>query len=79
MEGDYVVVLAAQGALVRRVVRDDGGVVFIASPPEFERRQQGLDALDPVGFPRDVVFAYDGAAKAMLDSGHFLPANATGY
>ena len=79
MEGDLVVVRAKTGALVRRVVEAQGDLVFISSPDEYDKRVKGLSALDPVGFLRGDVFAYDELAQAMLARGDFVWTDARPY
>ena len=71
MKGDLVVVQSAEGPLLRQVVEADENVVFIASPDQYQRRVEGLSALDPVGFPRSYVYVYDPEAKGILDGGDF--------
>jgi hypothetical protein len=59
MKGDFVVLRAYDGPVVRRVVEVVGDVVYIASDDQFSLIASGLPSVEPVGFPRRDVFQYD--------------------
>jgi hypothetical protein len=60
MRGAKVIARAFGGVpVVLRVWETGRGVVYLASEAEFEKRQAGRDALEPIGFPASDVFAYD--------------------
>lgn len=59
MRGEKVIARAFGGhPLVRRVWAVGNGVVYLASEVEFEKREAGGKALEPIGFPVGDVFAY---------------------
>ncbi len=59
MKGEFVVLRAYDGPLVRRVVAAEQDVVYVATDEQYGLLAQGLPALEPVGFPREDVFQYD--------------------
>lgn len=60
MRGEKVIARAFGGIpLVLRVCETGRGVVHLASEAEFQKRQAGKEALEPVGFPAADVFTYD--------------------
>lgn len=79
MEGDYVLVQAIQGPLVRRVVREDARLVFITHPDEYEKRARGQDAMPPVGFPRAFVYQCSPATCKQIKDGTFIWEGAVPY
>ncbi|MEK6244042.1 MAG: hypothetical protein AABM33_06020, partial [Pseudomonadota bacterium] len=58
MKGDFVILRAFGGPIVRRVVAQADEIVFIASDEQFSLLVNGLPALEPVGFHRRDVFQY---------------------
>lgn len=79
MKGDLVVLRSADGPLLGRVLDATEGLVYIASPEQYQRRAEGLAALDPVVFPREHVFIYDPNAEVMLARGDFAWTDAVPY
>ncbi|HKP38185.1 MAG TPA: hypothetical protein VJT71_15105 [Pyrinomonadaceae bacterium] len=60
MRGEQVIARAFGGAaVVLRVWGVGDGVVYLASEAEFQKREVGRMALEPIGFPAADVFAYD--------------------
>ena len=59
MRGDRVVVRDFQGnALIRMVWDTYDGVVYVTNEEQFKRLQEGLIALQPIGFPAQDVFKF---------------------
>jgi hypothetical protein len=44
---------------VLRVWESNGKMIYLSEESQFQRLSNGLDALRPVGFPPEDVFAYD--------------------
>lgn len=62
MRGEKVIARAFGGVpVVLRVWEVGHGVVYLASEAEFEKREAGKPALEPVGFPARDVFVYEEA------------------
>ena len=62
MRGEKLIARAFGGVpVVLRVWETGRGVVYLASEAEFEKRQTGREALEPIGFPASDVFVYDEA------------------
>lgn len=60
MRGEKVIARAfGDVPVILRVWETGRGVVYLASDAEFEKRQAGKKALEPIGFPVADVFAYD--------------------
>ena len=59
MTGEFVIVRAYNGPLIRRVLEVRPGVVYIASEEQYELWERGQPALEPVGFRLQDVFQYE--------------------
>lgn len=62
MRGECVLARGFGGVvLVRRVWEVGNGLVYLSSDAEFVKLEAGQDALPPIGFPVNDVFAYNEA------------------
>jgi len=60
MRGEKVIARGFDGvAVVLRVWDVGDGVAYLATDTEFEKREAGRTALEPVGFPLADVFTYE--------------------
>lgn len=59
MRGEKVICRGFGGVpVVLRVCETGRGVVYLASEAEFQKREAGKEALEPIGFPATDVFVY---------------------
>jgi hypothetical protein len=69
MRGSLVVARCYRdAAVVLRVWDCNKNVIYLSEESQFQRLSTGLDALRPVGFPANDVFAYDPALAEKLGS-----------
>lgn len=73
MRGSLVIARDYKGSpLLRRVWGTGSRVVYLSEEGQFQQLSTGVDALRPIGFPTEDVFAYDpklaqGIASGSLD------------
>lgn len=60
MRGDLVIVKAyGEIPLIRRVWSEGVRVIYITNDEQLKLLENGKDALEPIGFPREDVFKYN--------------------
>lgn len=70
MRGSLVIARDYKGApLLRRVWETCSRVVYLSEESQFQQLSTGLQALTPVGFPIEDVFAYDPRVAEEIASG----------
>lgn len=68
--GEFVVVRDYQSRpVVCRVSGVSPTAVYVSSDAEYAKIINGMEALEPVGFPRVDVFRYDATVQALLERG----------
>ena len=71
MKGQIVVVRDySKQPVLCRVSEESENTVYVSSDAEYNKKNNGLDALEPVGFPREDVFRYDATAQELLSRGN---------
>ena len=69
MRGSLVIAMCYGGiAVVLRVWDCNKNVIYLSEESQFQRLSTGLEALRPIGFPANDVFAYDPALAEKFGS-----------
>jgi len=80
MRGDTVIIRAFRDqARVLRVWGVTEEAVYACNKEQYQRRADGIQALDPVGFPRRDVFVYDAVLLEQLRAGTIQWSNLQTY
>ena len=70
MRGSLVIARCYGGRPVVLRVWDAGSkLIYLSEESQFQQLSTGMDALRPIGFPTEDVFAYDPALAEKIESG----------
>jgi len=68
MRGNIVIIRTyGDVPLVRRVWDEDDSTIYITNDEQFQLLNEGKEALEPIGFPREDVFKYTPDLAAAMD------------
>jgi hypothetical protein len=72
MKGSLVIARCYEGLpVVLRVWEMGNRVIYLSEDSQFQKLMAGMEALPPIGFPPDDVFAYDPKLSGRM-SGHSI-------
>ncbi|MBI4844528.1 MAG: hypothetical protein HY809_09435 [Nitrospirae bacterium] len=70
MNGEIIIARAYRDKpLIRRIWSSNEKVVFITNNEQFQLLTEGLDAIEPIGFPKEDIFQYDESMADLINKG----------